>query len=290
MEIYIEYVIIDNLIINYLILSFTDYVLKLKCKKSLKWLSSIVGTIVAVCLPLITINTGIVVLDKILMLAIKISLGIVMTLIIKKYNNFKEFITSFMLFLTTTFIFGGLCFGLIYLLGFNTTFSGVIINGYEIPISLIILLIFMYFKIISKLVKVLRHKNTYSDYYYEVKFVDNKTTITGFLDSGNQLNEDDGGIIVINFKTLLKLYPNINIKNIIVGDLKNSGLKNAHFINLVNSSGKSKMLTFTMEKIEIIDSKENVITLCNQQVGLAKASFAGKFDCLLSPSLIGQRR
>ena len=47
MEIYIEYVIIDNLIINYLILSFTDYILKLKCKKSLKWLSSIVGTIVA---------------------------------------------------------------------------------------------------------------------------------------------------------------------------------------------------------------------------------------------------
>ncbi len=286
MEVYIEYVILDNLIINYILLMLTSQTMKLCAKKSLCFLSSCFGTVVSIVLPLINFNLNNN-LYNLILLILKIGLGMLMILIIKKFNNFKQYITSFFLFITYTFVLGGMCFGFIYLLNLKTSFSGLIIWGFEIPVGLFVLLGVLYLKILINIIKIVRHKQTYHKFYFDVtlKNESKKITITGFLDSGNQIMVNNCGIIVINLKTLLKLYPNVNYKNIITGSLNNIGLKNAEFINVVNSSGKNKMLVFTLDELEIVDDSNKVICLKNQKIGLAKTNFYGKFDCLLTPEI-----
>lgn len=285
MEVYIEYVILDNLIINYILLNLVDKSLRLNAKKLLKFLSSSIGTLGAIFMPFLHINTGSLIVDNLILISLKFMLGLSMILVIKKYKKLKEIITAFFLFLTFTFVLGGLCFGLIYILGLPISFSGLIINGFEIPISLFILLIYMYSQFVIKLVKIYKEKTTFSDFYYDVKFDGKTTMVTGFLDSGNQIGVDNGGVIIINYRTLIKLYPNINLKNLITGNINDVGLNNAKFVNMVNSSGSDKMLLFTIDKVEVIDHNNNVTVLNNQSVGLAKTNFYGKFDCLLSPSI-----
>lgn len=288
MEVYIEYVVIDNLIINYLLLWLTNLTLKLKAKKRMCFLSSVLGTIASVLMPLIKLNTLSPIFQNAILLVFKIFVGLILVLIIAKYKNFLYYITAFFLFLTYTFVLGGMCFGIMYLLNLETTFSGLVLFGFEIPVGLFVLLGAMYLKILYFIVKTIRHKNAYHKFYFDViiKNDNKKIAITGFMDSGNQINENCGGVVVINYKTLIKLYPNLNYQSLIMGSLKNTGLKNAEFVNVINSSGNSKMLTFTLDELEIIDDNNKVVNLKNQKIGLAKTNFNGKFDCLLSPDVM----
>ena len=286
MEVYIEYVVLDNLIINYVLLRLTNYTLKLNAKKILCFFSSVIGTIVAVLMPLINFNLN-QTLNNLMLVLLKIVLGLIMVLTIKKPKNFLNFLATFFVFLTFTFVLGGMCFGVIYMLNLQTTFSGVLMCGFEIPISLFLLLGLCYLKILFALIKVVKHKCNYSKFYYDVKLSVNnkKVLVTGFLDSGNQIKILDNAIIIINYKTLLKLYPNLNFEKLIVGSLAETGLKNAKMINVVNSSGKSKMLTFVLDEITIVGENNRVFSFKNYVVGLAKTNFSGKFDCLLSPEI-----
>lgn len=287
MEVYIEYVILDNLIINYILLRLTSYTLKLNARKSLCFFSAVIGTIFAILMPFIKFNGLNQEIFNLVSFILKLCFGLFMVLIIKKYKNFYCYITTFFMFLTYTFILGGMCFGLIYLLNLKTTFSGLLIFGFEIPISIFILLGCCYLKILFSIIKFVRHKNSFHKFYYDVKLKNcNKSIlVTGFLDSGNQISINCNGVIVINYKTLIKLYPNLNIQNLVKGSLKETGLKNAEFVNIVNSGGNNKMLTFTVDEMEIIDEHNKVINLKNQVVGLAKTNFNGKFDCLLNPEM-----
>ncbi len=286
MEVYIEYVILDNLIINNILLRLTSYALKLNAKKYLCFFSALVGTIVAVLMPFI--NFGInETFNNFALFLIKMLLGLVMVLIIKKPKNFISLAVSFFMFLTFTFVLGGMCFGIIYMLNLKTTFSGILLFGFEIPISLFLLLGLCYLKILFTLIKTVKHRCNYSSFYYDVKLAANnkKVFVTGFLDSGNQIKVDSNGIVVINYKTLMKLYPNLNFEKLIMGNLKETGLKNAQMINVVNSTGKTQMLTFVLDELTIVGENNNVIRLKNHVVGLAKTNFNGKFDCLLSPEI-----
>lgn len=286
MEVYIEYVVLDNLIINYVLLELTNKSVKLNAKKRYCFLSSMLGTVVSIFMPFLNINVAPFV-NNVLLVCLKLCLGLIMCLLIKKLKCFTQFITTFFLFLTYTFVLGGMCFGLIYFLNLKTTFSGLIIYGFEIPISLFILLGLFYLKILLFLINYIKHKNSYSNFYFDVKLKNNRNSVrvTGFLDSGNQIQVDDFGLTVINYKTLLKLYPSLNVKSLIMGNLEECELTNAKFVNMVNSGGKSKMLTFDVEELEITDDKNKVVTLKNQKLGLAKTNFGGKFDCLLSLEL-----
>ncbi len=282
MEVYIEFVILDNLIINYILLNLVNLTLKLNAKKSLMLISSLTGMIVAIFLPLITLN-------NIVLFVIKIFLGLIMVLIIKKPKDFKSFIVEFSLFLTYTFVLGGMCFGVMFMLNTKTSFSGVILYNFEIPVSLFILLGLFYLKFMIKLIKTIRKKFTFNNFYYDVKVTNNNISLylNGFLDSGNQLECDGTGVMVINYASFLKLYPNIDYQKLIMGNLQNCGLKNAKFINVGSAANTGKMLIFNVDELEVITNNKTV-KLNNAKLGLSKSRFNSDFDCLLSPLAISQ--
>ena len=282
MEVYIEFVILDNLIINYLLLNIVNLTLKLKAKKSLMLLSSCVGMIVTIFLPLLKIN-------NILLFFIKIMLGLIMVVIIKKYKNFSTYCLSFLLFITYTFVLGGMCFGFMFMLNENTSFSGVILNNFEIPVSLFILLGLAYLKLMLFIIKSVKQKFAFSTFYYDVKVTNNRNIVhlNGFLDSGNHIECDNGGVMVINYSSFLKLFPNINYEKLIMGNLENCGLKNARFIKVGSAVNYSKMLVFNVDELEV-SANGKMLKLTNAKLGLSKSKFNNNFDCLLSPVTLKQ--
>jgi stage II sporulation protein GA (sporulation sigma-E factor processing peptidase) len=146
MQIYLEYVLIDNLVINGFILLLTKELLKLQVKKINIFLASLVGAVFALFVPLV-------VLPPILLLIAKICVGLCIVSILKKYKNSLEFITSFLTFLTLTFVMGGVCFAILNLLNAQVTNSGVLIYQNEIPLGIILLVIMGYSYLMLNLIK-----------------------------------------------------------------------------------------------------------------------------------------
>ena len=83
MEVYIEYVLLDNLIINSVLLDFTNKTLKLKVNKFRIFLSAMLGTIVAIILPFVKLSNSI-------LIVLKIILGICMSAILKNHKSIKK--------------------------------------------------------------------------------------------------------------------------------------------------------------------------------------------------------
>ncbi|MBQ3158141.1 MAG: sigma-E processing peptidase SpoIIGA, partial [Clostridia bacterium] len=123
MNIYIEYIIIDNLIINSLILLCVKNTMKLKVRGWRLLLSASIGTAVAVLLPLFNIS-------QLMQLPLKIVLGVIMVLVLSSYLKFKEFAISFVLFILYTILLAGA--SMVTLLTFGTSLEALSAGGYDI--------------------------------------------------------------------------------------------------------------------------------------------------------------
>ena len=207
MEVYIEYVILDNFVIDYIILYLTLFSLKQKISHLNLILSSIIGTLFAVFMPFIT-------LSSIALFFIKLGVGLIMILFISK-KELKWITLNYFLFLSYTFLMGGLCFGLIYLLFGTISLNGIIMYQFQMPIGLIFLVLFIYFLFIKKLVA---HKRKFGTYTYAVEIYkeDKSMHLVGFLDTGNQMYDKSGNpILIISQKTFMKAYSSISYLKIL---------------------------------------------------------------------------
>ena len=89
MKIYFEYVLIDNIIINFLILLCVAKTLHFNHKNWLLFISSIFGAVVALLLPLIN-------LSQLMLLPLKLISGIIMLLIAFKIKiGYNIYISDF---------------------------------------------------------------------------------------------------------------------------------------------------------------------------------------------------
>ena len=93
MEVYIEYVILDNLIMDFLLLKETAKLLKLKYKNLQIFIGAIIGTVGAIVFPLLKILPLYVFLLKIL-------LGLLITFVAIKHNRVFDYIKYFNVFLS----------------------------------------------------------------------------------------------------------------------------------------------------------------------------------------------
>ena len=100
MTVYVEFVIIDNFVIDLLILLLTKTLLKIQTKKILLFIATTFGTIVAVVSPL---------LPNIISQVIKIPLALSMVLIAFRPKTLKEFLAQTLTFLISTFVMIGCC-------------------------------------------------------------------------------------------------------------------------------------------------------------------------------------
>ena len=286
MVIYVEYALIDNLIINSLLLNLTNKFLKLESRKLLIFLSALIGTIVALITPM---------LPQFFSYISKLLLAIIMPLIINRIKSLKKTISSIIVFLFLTMLFMGFCIFICYTFNieFITDSNGNLV--YNFPIGLSVFLCCFAYYIIKNLIKLFYNKKHINNFTYDVILFNNNIVYKtkAFLDSGNflcdtQLNKP---ICLINLTVFNNLYPNVNLSSLLLKKIDALPVKNAKYLN-VNSIGKNKeILVFEIEKMKILlknnknnEKNEQILTFNNILLGLTLKNFANNLnaDCILN--------
>ena len=285
MSVYIEYVIIDNLVINFLILLCVKNTLKLKTNFWRLLLSSIVGTIVAVLLPLFNISS-------LFQVPIKIVLGVVMILIISNYLRLKDFIFSFLLFIFYTLVLVGAC--LVTLLSFGTSLEALAAGGYDIslPLGIILLIVSLYIAIIVYIAKYLNRRRDLMPFLRHVKLIfgGKEFSFDAFVDSGNKLIDSKTGlpVIILSISFLEKHFSMETLENLMLGERKSLPFKNVHNCSYNTISGEAKkMIVFEADKL-VISNGTSEYTTNRFVVGVTYKKFrdVAGYECLLNPFLV----
>ena len=128
MIVYIEYVLIDNFVIDYLMLKATFTTTGKRYKKGRLFLCAFLGAIIALVFPLIKVHS-------VILIAIKVLSGILIILISNDYQKKKDFYVHALLFFWYTFLTGGVIIGVFNILGLN----------YSSEISIALMVIPVYF-------------------------------------------------------------------------------------------------------------------------------------------------
>ena len=232
------------------------------------------GIISAVVLPLYSIKT-------IYLFFVKFLTGLIMVLILKKYSNFRQYLTTCIVFFTLTFLFGGLCIGINEMFGIETTGGQVLVNGFAFPVSIFVLFASIYLYLFISLINYTKHKNKFSNFYFDVQIILNSKTyyLRGYLDSGNKLLDNNIPVVIISLKTFIRVFKDYPIEQLAFGTAPN----NPHYINTISVGEISKLLVLEVDKLLMKNNEQNK-EYTNVKLGLSKANFSSDFDLLLHSS------
>ncbi|MBR5439801.1 MAG: sigma-E processing peptidase SpoIIGA [Clostridia bacterium] len=270
MEVYVEYVIIDNLIIDFLLLKLSTKTVQVRSSFFRILISAILGTVVAVIIPLTKVSNNFQVLIKLL-------LALAMCLISANTDSLKKHFFNVCFFILYTSLLGGAIIALFYLSGvdYNVYFT-IHYNSFA-PIGITILLVYVFYLLLTKLIKrLITVKNVYPFFRKCAVVVGGKKFIVnGYIDSGNLLFEPKYNLpIIVASKNLSNKIFNGNLV------VKNNGL-----IKYQTAGGEGVMNVYVLDKL-LIYNGVSVSTVKNVLIGKSEQNFyGGECDLLLHPSL-----
>ncbi|HBF86456.1 MAG TPA: hypothetical protein DDW54_02115 [Clostridiales bacterium] len=264
MEVYVEYVLADNFIIDLILVYLARISLKLDVKKARLFLSAALGAAVAAVFPLLDINGG-------FLLIIKFVSALLIVAASGKFAKKKQFIFCFYLFLFYTFLFGGAVLAAFFALGIDInvwTYSS------SVPVGIIFAVVFFLFFGTVRLIKIFTAEKTVSDFSRKCAVIIGgiKFSVTGFIDSGNRLSYGRTGSPIAlcspSFKKKL---------------LRSGALEKVVFdeVSFKTAAGKSYMKVFKAEKFLIYNGNDaNIIN--SVMVGLPDGDVGGTdYDLVL---------
>ena len=219
MTIYLDIVLLENVIMNYIILYATATIYKTQVRHIRILLSSIIGGIYAVVafmgiLPIYS-NIG-----------LKILLSISMVYLSYNPSNIKVLIKELLLFYLTSFAFGGIAFALLYFVRPQDIFmkNGLFIGTY--PIKIVFLGGIVGFMLILTVFKTIKGRISKKDMFCKIIFEvqGEKKQLTAMIDTGNLLIEPitKKPVAIVEKNSLTEIIPsNIleNIEKIISGEM-----------------------------------------------------------------------
>lgn len=295
MTIYLDIILCENLLMNYIILFATYVIIKPKTKhpQIRMILSSLLGSIYAIIiyLNILSIYTN---------LLAKITLSVVMVYIAFAPPNVKQLLKQILIFYLVSFIFGGCTIALIYFLKPENVEmkNGVFVGMYPIRVGLIAgVIAFIITQIAFKINKSkLNNKNTFIE--IELYNKNKMTKARALLDSGNMLKEpiSQKPVIVVEKTTLSKIIPEEvldYIEKIVGGDdqEKNemqeylSKIRMVPFMSLGKENGM--LIGIRLDKIKINTEdirleKENIIAGIYEK----KLTKDNKYNALIGLNLL----
>lgn len=290
MTIYIDVVLIENLIMNYIILLATGVILKNKIKHIRLIIAGLIGAIYSILTYVITIGIYSNFFFKLL-------LSVMMIYVAFNPQNVKNMWKALISFYLTSFVFGGAAFALIYIVKPQEILmrNGLFLGTY--PLKNVLLAGIIGFLIIITTFKIVKTKITKKDIYKEIKiYIDEKVIkINAMLDTGNMLKEPITGVpvIIVEKSILYELLPKElldNINQILGGDLENisENIKEKYLNKLkfipFSSLGKQNgmILGIKPDYIEIIE-EQNISKSKNMIVGIYEKSLTkdGRYRALM---------
>ena len=258
MEVYIEIVVIDNFVIDYIILNLCMMQTKACSRWWRKSISSLIGTILAVI--------SVYPIHGALLFALKVITSFAMVFVAFGKKNFFK---NLAVFYVMTFLLGGLSLGILYLKeGLEASMGK---NIFKIPTGIIVFSLFFGYLSIKKIIYILKKVKHIEQFTYQVEIFSEGEirSFKGFLDTGNFLtwSGDMKGIMVgsyIEFLPLLK------------------GKKTLGEIEVSTVSGGNNMSIYQFEKVKIKGDKETLV-FPEMKIALSKSKISSDFSILLSP-------
>jgi len=295
MTIYIDIVLIENLIMNYIILFATSIIIKIKAKHMRLIIASLIGAIYAV---IAYMN----ILKIYSTMILKIVLSIIIVYIAFNPKNIKKLMKQILLFYLTSFVFGGAAFFLIYVVKPQNIImrNGVFVGTY--PLKIAMLGATVGFVVIVSAFKIIRSRLSKKSLICNVYIKLNKKEINtkALIDTGNLLKDpiSNDPVIVVEHTLLYDIIPKEildNVEKILGGDLENfsEDIKSEYISKLkvipFSSLGKQNGMLLGMKADEInIESEEENVTKNNVIVGIYDKSLTkrGEYRALVGMNIL----
>ena len=211
MTIYVDIVLIENLIMNYIILYATSIILRRKAKKCKLIIGSLVGAIYSITAYIITIPIY-------SSLTIKFILSIIIVYISFNAQNVRQLARDILIFYLISFAFGGVAFALIYVVKPQDILmkNGLFLGTYALKtVSLGAIVAFL---LVIGGFKVLKIKMTKKDMLCDIVVSLNGKEIEtkAMIDSGNLLREPitNTPVIILEHTLLYKCMPKEILNNL----------------------------------------------------------------------------
>lgn len=269
MTIYLDVVIIENLIMNSIIIYATAIITKSKIKHIRILISSLIGAIYSV----LSYISNLAIFSN---LFTKILLSIIMVYIAFNPKDIKALGKIILLFYLTSFVFGGVAFAMIYIIKPQNILmkDGLFLGTY--PLKTIFIGAIVASIILITGFKVVKSKFSKKDMFcnINIKIKGKEKKIKLMVDTGNLLKDPISGmpVIVIEHTELYDILPKEllnNLEKILGGDLKGipEDIKNEYLSKLrvipYSSLGKQNgmLLGIKADEVKVEDEtiKNNVI-------------------------------
>ena len=221
MTIYIDIVLIENLIMNFIILLATGLILKEKISIVRILIASLIGAIYSIV-------SYISILEMYSSIILKIILSIVIVYIAYNPQTFKKMWKNILLFYLTSFVFGGAAFALIYIVKPQEILmrNGLFLGTY--PLKTIMLGAVIAFVVIITAFTAVKSKITKKDIFCEIEIQlnDKKIETIAMIDTGNLLKEPitNTPVIIVEHTLLYNCIPKEilnNLEKLLGGEFEN---------------------------------------------------------------------
>ena len=259
MTVYIEYVIIDNLIIDFLILKATFSLTKIDYIKRRLFLCAFLGAVIALIYPLLELN-------QVILTLVKIMSGLLILLLANNYKNAKAFYINAVIFFSLVFLTGGAVIGIYNI--FNIPLST------EKSVALVFLPVYFIIKGLGEVITYFYKRKEIVSFIYEIELkVFNKSQkAIGFLDTGNGAFYEEKPIIFCN-KELAKKLLNENL-------IKTKFIK----ILITTATGQNENFSFKLDEL-ILYKGDRAHIFSNVIVCIADVK-SSDYDIILHPALL----
>ncbi|CDE25023.1 sigma-E processing peptidase SpoIIGA [Clostridium sp. CAG:440] len=294
MTIYIDVVLFENLIMNYIILLATGIILKIKIKHLRLIIASLIGAIYSIFGYISNIKAY-------SNMILKIILSIIIIYVAYNPQDVKKMWKELLVFYLTSFAFGGAAFALIYIVKPQDILmkNGLFLGTY--PLKTVILAAIVTFILIIGVFKIVKSKISKKDMFKDIKInIEGKEVqVKAMVDTGNMLKEPISGkpVIVVEHTLLYDILPKEilnNLEKILGGDIeslpdeiKNKYISKLKFIPFSSLGKQNGMLigikpTYVEVMQEENTKKEDVI------IGIYNKSFTknGEYRALIGIDLI----
>ena len=294
MTIYIDVVLFENLIMNYIILLATGIILKIKIKHLRLIIASLIGAIYSIFGYISNIKAY-------SNMILKIILSIIIIYVAYNPQDVKKMWKELLVFYLTSFAFGGAAFALIYIVKPQDILmkNGLFLGTY--PLKTVILAAIVAFILIIGVFKIVKSKISKKDMFKDIKInIEGKEVqVKAMVDTGNMLKEPISGkpVIVVEHTLLYDILPKEilnNLEKILGGDIESlpDEIKNKYISKLkfipFSSLGKQNgmLIGITPTYVEVMQEentkKEDVI------IGIYNKSFTknGEYRALIGIDLI----
>lgn len=283
MTIYIDIVLIENLIMNYIILLTVAIVLKIHRNNVRILGSSLIGALYAIFAYTSTLEIYSTIFVKILLSIIMIYIGF-------KPQNIKILCKQILLFYLISFVFGGAAFSLLYFIKpqYILMKNGVLLGTY--PLKAVMLSAIVGFIVVVITFKIVKNRISKKDMYCKIDIsLNNKNIETiAMIDTGNLLKEPitNTPVIVVEHTLLYDVIPKEilnNLNEILGGDFSKvpEKIKNEYMLKLkvipFTSLGRQNGMLLGIKADNVKVVKEEEIHIVNKTiVGIYNKSLTKK--------------